>query len=786
MKKRFLCLLMALAMLASTLLLTGCSQETNTEDATSDVKEEAEATADTITMFMITDRHVYTQEELDEIKTKYGETSREYIEAKGVKDAYANVAAALDKITKAKFRTHLVITFYTEEEYVAVEKLMELQDKIATIKAEAKKALRQFTKAQKAMGIEDTAVIQSMFYEQYPEYAEYTDVVTNAADGSAEAETIVDSYGIQQLKYPDVKPNQVDIVCVCGYDKYLEYVDKEYLHSLDAELDGNSKAIITYVNEKFLKAASLSGGTYAIPNNTTIGEYTYLLINKDLYNYYEYDYDDLPSGSKALYSDNFLDFLKDIQNYEPNYTPITGDLSLTNDIYWSLNYEYTPLSEDDAALIFSAADLRDKLYYYKTSSGEFRLITPVPNSELTYATVTAEKFEGTEFALGTLYYTKGEDGYYTLASEYKADTEFYTLTFKDIASTDKEPFNEFQADTIYFVKTTSADIPYLPIYTWNESLELYTVNSAEFDYDTFNILGDVISYNSTLGTQIVPELIIDDDYKKQLLSLEAILEKGYYDADALNNTNKKFATAIVKGDSSINDIYGDEYYMTVLEYPKADVKDLCEYMFAVSSSSNKLDRAMQVITYINTNIDFRNLLQYGVEGQNYELKEIVDEVNGKTYKVVHRLDEYYKMNLYATGNTFIAYPEETMSYKVWDYGKTQNADAVYNPMIEFNLMEYIDKIDFTTVDYFKKLSEEYAARINACETEAELKELLSTMSSELSSNVIYRRNIEHGISVTSDGMVYVAAAAYNHYSIMQHYMDWWVSTEYFVPTDSAG
>ena len=151
MKKRFLCLLMALAMLASTLLLAGCSQETTTEEDLENAQEDAEATAETITMFMITDRHVYTDEELNEIKTKHGETSKEYMEAKGVKEAYANVAAALDKITKAKFRTHLIVNFYTEEEYYKVEDLMKLQEELATLKSEATAKRRAFRNMLKNM-----------------------------------------------------------------------------------------------------------------------------------------------------------------------------------------------------------------------------------------------------------------------------------------------------------------------------------------------------------------------------------------------------------------------------------------------------------------------------------------------------------------------------------------------------------------------------------------------------------------------------------------------------------
>jgi hypothetical protein len=147
MKKRIVCLLLATVMLFSTVLLSGCGQLNGSEDEkTTEINKEASETTETITMFMITEKHVPTSKEVEEIKAKYGETSIEYIEAKGTMDAYAKVAAELDKITKSKFRTHLVTTFYTIEEYKAVEEIMELQAELLQKKKEVKEVLKKYKK----------------------------------------------------------------------------------------------------------------------------------------------------------------------------------------------------------------------------------------------------------------------------------------------------------------------------------------------------------------------------------------------------------------------------------------------------------------------------------------------------------------------------------------------------------------------------------------------------------------------------------------------------------------
>lgn len=769
-------------MLASPCFLAGCSNKT-TDEQLDDVSEEASETAETITMFMITEEHVPTKEELDALKANKGETSPEYEQALKKKEAYDNVAKALDDITKAKFRTHLITTFYTIDEYKKVEEMMEYQTTSAQMKEKAKTALRNYTREKKQQGIEDTAVIQSMFYAEHPEYAPYTDSVTVAPDSTTAAETVTDKYGNEQIKYPNAKPNQVDIVCVCGYNNYVKYVQNGWLKAIDGEIEGKSNAILTYVNEKFMKSAMIKGATYAIPNNTTIGEYTYLIIDKEKFDHYEYDYESIPAGSEALSSESFLEFLKDIQRYDKNYVPLTGDLELTNELFWTLNYKYESIGTfDDVAELSS-----DTLYFSKAPDGTHRLLTPTPDPEYTYATVTATAFSGTEFKKGTNYYTKGSDGYYELAKEYKEGEKYYTLKFTNVAVKEDQPFETFEQNKIYFQKVSTSSVSYIPVYTFDKNTEYFVVSEAEFDYGKFNIFGTVLNLEATLGTFVSPHLIKSNLYKNQIITLQKIKENGYYDKTAITYDaekgeyikNKDFASAIIKGDASLKDTYGDNYYMIVLEYPNANAEELCSNLIGISSSCKNVTRAMQVLTYITTNPEFRNILQYGIEGDNYVLENKVDPETGVSYKAVKRLNNYYSMDINKTGNLFIAYPEEYMSYNIWNYGKQQNSNAVYNPMLEFNLSEHISKIDFSKMDYFNAISAKYEEKINACLTSEELEAVLNEMSNELSADPYYQRETVHGASMFYDG-VSVDPSRYNKYSIYNYYMHWWGNSDYFV------
>ncbi len=789
MKFRLLCLILALVMLLP-MVLTGCTGENEVdEESKDDVVDDASETTISLRMFMITERHVPTQEEVDAAKEQYGDTSKEYIEIKAIKDAYANVAAELDKITKAKFRTHLEVIFYTIDEYRAVEEIMEFQAKAGEMRDEAKTALKKFRQEQIAFGNDDEDLIKKAFYEKYPEYAAYTEAETLAETIITEAETITNEYGISELKYPDLDEKQVDIVCVAGYDNYLRYIENGWLHEdIDSDLDSSSKAILTYVNEKFISIARLLGGTkvYGIPNNKPIGEYTYLLLHKDLYAEFQYDFETVSSVG------NITEFLKDIKNsdrYKNEYVPLTGELGLTNTFFWSLDYEYTMYkpegSEGDEVKIKSVDELDpEKIYYAKyLISGEgadaeygYRMINLLPLLGQKYYTATATAFKGTSFDAGKIYYTDDGEGGYKVAPEYIEGGKFYTITFKEAKLAKDDDPGVFAEKTIYYTKNT--DGTYDRVYTFVANQPYYVVESASFNRDTFSVLGNAMVPTATQGSFVTTALLGSQTYKNQMLVMKEISEKGYYDADAINDPTKKFAAAVVKGGADLAATYGDEYHLITLEYPRAKSEELCQNLFSVSSATKNLKRSMQIITYLNTNSDFRNLLQYGIEGVNYRVVNITD--GGKTYPTVERLNDYYQMDIYKTGNLFIAYPETNMDYKAWDYGKLQNADAKFDPMLGFDINDYVDKINFADVDRVQKLSTGIKERIDACTTEEELNTLFATVLEELNKNALYKREIVHGVaqSVGSAAPATLTDNNYNPYGVYHAYTMWWTPLYY--------
>lgn len=228
---------------------------------------------------------------------------------------------------------------------------------------------------------------------------------------------------------------------------------------------------------------------------------------------------------------------------------------------------------------------------------------------------------------------------------------------------------------------------YLPIYTNLSAEELLVSNLHTWGVDStgnlngsFSLLGDY--YKNTdeyLGTTYpeIKNLFEDSQFIKDLTILKEYEMNGYFGTEA--EQDKEFAIGYVKGGAELVEQYGEDYEMIVIESPRLSAEDLYSDMMAITSFTSSVSRSMQILTLLNTDVTFRNLLLYGIEGEHYQLVDtgVVKNELGETYMVARRLTEDYIMDVNKTGNTFIAYPleSEEISYKVSDYAIQQNRDA---------------------------------------------------------------------------------------------------------------
>lgn len=277
MNKRLICLLLSLVMLLA--CFAGCGQKGD-DEVVENIEEEASEAAKTLAVYLLCEEEVSEDQKLA-------------------------VETAVNKITKSKFKTQLKLYFYTADKYyTALEE--------------------SFRKRQEAV---DAGLIGGS---------------SSGADTEAvtEDETYTDEWGLTQIKYPDIDSFQVDIFYLSGYEKFVEYMDMGMLSRLDEELSSASKLLNDYITPSYLSyMKSNNNGTYAIPTNTAIGEYTYLLLNKDVLAKTRYNTTSGIANFTSLTCDAVQDVLGQVADEYKDYVPLysclgENGLAVSGIKYW--------------------------------------------------------------------------------------------------------------------------------------------------------------------------------------------------------------------------------------------------------------------------------------------------------------------------------------------------------------------------------------------------------------------------------------------------------------------
>lgn len=424
------------------------------------------------------------------------------------------VSDAINSITNAKFKVRLVIKYLTRDEY----------------RATLDRTIRDYIDVRATMPAQSQTVVSE----------ENTTAV--------EVETEVNEWGFTVIKYPELLENQVDIVYIEGEDMYLDYIHNGWLAALDSELSGSSKKIKEYVNSALLAAAKREGGTYAIPNNHAIGQYTVMLLNKELMDASDYGAVYKQGKINGLFNDYVYSYLEDMRNQKVKY---------------------------------GAADI-------------------VP-----------------------------------IAAEYK-DCLDLLAHYWSIDPDTLENRNELSILGYYYTKPAS------------------TARNTALRFDS---------------------LFTNDNFNKAFLKLKSFQLDGNYFGTETATT--KAAMKIAEMDYAEYVSYqaeDSEYYPVIIKNPTVKAEDVYGSMFGVCAKTTSLSHSMEIVTFLNTNAEFRNLLQYGVEGETYRLE--TDPTNFNMRRVELLSEHPYKMDVFKTGNAFIAYPEPGMDPDIWENGREQNLAVV--------------------------------------------------------------------------------------------------------------
>ncbi len=714
MKKKLVCLTLSILMLL-TCLLTGCNQK-KTEEEESTVDNSAK----TITMWVMTEED--TTDKAKEL-----------------------VNAEFTKITKAKFKTNVEIKFCTEKEYYTkLEETIKAAQADILLAEEAEKALRQYIKAHKDEDGKDRATLTKEFYEKNPQYAKFAEVEEDEEAAETEEETMVNEFGITEIKYPDAKENQVDIFYLSGYDKYMEYYNGEWLSSLSEELSTSSKKLTKYISASLLSGVQIEGGVYAIPNNVPIGQYTYMMLDKELFDRY---YNKIDNVSSVLDISTFLRDMKNLNGElspeDPNYVvPLASSYEECIKMlcwYWQLEYTdksvYKTYFDEKTGRTYvlqkqSIVKVETTDENGETVEKEEIVIAPSVEADVVYLTDSEGRFLDKDGNVLNYAYATDEEGGW-IYNEKTEKTEYATKGAGALYLIDADtgytirPENDLRVRDEGAETKTDANGNTRPTYhySYNNDCDFSILGAMMKDAAKRTRGGVNVGFNS---------LFVDAEYREMYSTLKNYQYEGYYGTPV---EGQRAAVSFMEGDARIKQEYeekgvyvdenGKEYYVVVAQYPEATESELYGNMFAVYANSNHLARSMEVITYLNTNAALRNLLQYGILGQHYELN-----ADGTAHLLTSSESEYgtYRMAIEKTGNCFIATPHEDLGADAWVYAKQQNNDSLINPLLGFDFnMATADSdysLDVALIDHINELSAQAKALVDECTTKAELNDLM--------------------------------------------------------------
>lgn len=182
----------------------------------------------------------------------------------------------------------------------------------------------------------------------------------------------------------------------------------------------------------------------------------------------------------------------------------------------------------------------------------------------------------------------------------------------------------------------------------------------------------------------------------------------------------------ITDDDAVPYYEGENYYVLQIQAPQGNADDIYNGAFAVSTFTKNVGRSMEVVTYLNTRTDIRNLFAYGIEGVHYE----IDEIDGSLVK----LSDDYNMILEYTGNCFIAHApydqptivenEQGVSEEVdyWGDAKLHNLELELTPFFNFKLTE--EDVDMDLYNYAMEFSNKFYAEWDAITSEDQIDPLL--------------------------------------------------------------
>lgn len=229
-------------------------------------------------------RSTYTQ------KTPVTLTLYTITDEKTTEDGIKAAQVAINDFTEVNFGTHVELRMFTADEYAEV-----LDARIQAMADASGEAPVVTTAAEEEADAADDTAEETQKSEETKVYRKREDVV-----------------------YPKAGDNQVDIFLVSNIDMFNTYCAAGMLRPIDDYLAGTYTVLNKYLNPYLMQASKFlaTGMHYAVPNNHMVGEYEYILLNKEIVDSFGYYPDDIHTILQLN------DYVTDVTAHAAGYTPV--------------------------------------------------------------------------------------------------------------------------------------------------------------------------------------------------------------------------------------------------------------------------------------------------------------------------------------------------------------------------------------------------------------------------------------------------------------------------------
>jgi hypothetical protein len=283
--------------------------------------------------------------------------------------------------------------------------------------------------------------------------------------------------------------------------------------------------------------------------------------------------------------------------------------------------------------------------------------------------------------------------------------DYTTAKFKTTVNVKFYSFSEYNSIIMEKAKSTGLDKADIILVTSESMMDSLLAADVPADlteffegkkYGTLNarisaalLEKTLISVEDQMRNYCVPNNRVVGEYEYVLINRETAKKYSIDSKEKLNQYNTDDALAELETlfgadyQDAVTIEYGNygieydsaKYHCNIISYPSVTRSYAFESAFVINKNTSDIERAMEIVYALNTDVELHNYLTYGLIGTNYSFDQETETV---TLNNDLSSNSNYFMNPLYTGDIFTSYfcEEYNWNLKAKNNGEIQNHEAI--------------------------------------------------------------------------------------------------------------